>query len=65
MMSGHSMMDHSMMSGGMTGRGMMGGRQPMDPKAMSQRMEMRGEMMTAMGHAEAREADAEKAFAHE
>ena len=39
MMSGHSMM----------GRGMMGGGQPMDPKMMSQMMEMRGEMMRAMG----------------
>jgi hypothetical protein len=45
MMSGHSMMGYPMMRGGMTG----GGGQPMDPKAMSQMMEMRGEMMKAMG----------------
>ena len=44
MMSGHSMMGHSMMSGGMTGGG-----QPMDPNATAQMMEMRGEMMKAMG----------------
>jgi hypothetical protein len=54
MMSGHSMMGHSMMRGGgmgpgMMGPGMMGGGQPMDPKLMSQMMEMRGEMMKAMG----------------
>jgi hypothetical protein len=42
-------MCREMMSGGMTGRGMMGGGQPMDPKTMSQMMEMRGEMMKAMG----------------
>ena len=39
MMSGHSMM----------GSGMMGGGQAMDPKMMAQMMEMRGEMMKAMG----------------
>ena len=49
MMSGHSMMGHSMMRGGGMGHGMMGGGQPMDSKAMSQMMEMRGEMMKAMG----------------
>jgi len=39
MMSGHSAM----------GPGMMGGGQPSDPKMMAQMMEMRGEMMKAMG----------------
>ena len=38
-MSGHSTM----------GPGMMGGGQPSDPKMMAQMMEMRGEMMKAMG----------------
>jgi hypothetical protein len=39
MMSGHPAM----------GPGMMGGGQPNDPKMMAQMMEMRGEMMKAMG----------------
>ena len=39
MMSGHPAM----------GPGMMGGGQPRDPKMMAQMMEMRGEMMKAMG----------------
>ena len=39
MMSGQSAM----------GPGMMGGSQPSDPKMMAQMMEMRGEMMKAMG----------------
>ena len=42
-------MCREMMSGGMTSRGTMGGGQPMDSKTMSQMMEMRGEMMQAMG----------------
>ncbi len=54
MMSGPSTMGpgmmggHSMMGPGMMGPGMMAG-QPMDPKAMAQMLEMRGEMMKAMG----------------
>jgi hypothetical protein len=45
MMGGHAMM------GGpaMMGPGMMGGGQPGDPRTMAQMMEMRGEMMKAMG----------------
>jgi len=38
-----------MMGGGMMGRGMMGGGPPMDPKEHAAMMEMRGEMMKAMG----------------
>jgi hypothetical protein len=54
MMSGPSTMGpgmmggHSMMGPGMMGPGMMAG-QPTDPKAMAQMLEMRGEMMKAMG----------------
>jgi hypothetical protein len=52
MMGGHSMPGHGMgqgmMGGGMMGGGMMGGRVG-DPKTMGQMMEMRGEMMKAMG----------------
>jgi hypothetical protein len=52
MMGGHSMPGHGMgqgmMGGGMMGGGMMGGRAG-DPKTMGQMMEMRGEMMKAMG----------------
>jgi hypothetical protein len=56
MMGGHSMPGHGMgqgmmgggMMGGMMGGGMMGG-QAGDPRAMGQMMEMRGEMMKAMG----------------
>ena len=51
MMGGHSMpspgMGQGMMGGGMGG-GMMGG-QAGDPRAMAQMMEMRGDMMKAMG----------------
>jgi hypothetical protein len=39
MMAGHSMM----------GGGMMGGGRPMDPRMMAEMIEMRGEMMKAMG----------------
>jgi hypothetical protein len=58
MMGGHSMMGAGMMGPGMMGPGMMGpgmmgpgmmAGQPTDPKAMAQMMEMRGEMMKAMG----------------
>ena len=52
MMGGHSMPGHGMgqgmMGGGMMGGGMMGGRAG-DSKTMAQMMEMRGEMMKAMG----------------
>ena len=52
MMGGHSMpgpgMGQGMMGGGMMGGGMMGGRGG-DPKTMGQMMEMRGEIMKAMG----------------
>jgi hypothetical protein len=40
---------HSMMGSGPMGPGMMGGGRPMDPKTMAQMMEMRGEMMKAVG----------------
>jgi hypothetical protein len=50
MMGGHGMRGgRGMMGGGMMGPGMMGGGQPGDPRAMAQMMEMRGEMMKAMG----------------
>jgi hypothetical protein len=50
----HQMMMSHMMGGGMMGGGMMGmptggDAQKMDPKTMAQMMEMRGEMMKAMG----------------
>jgi hypothetical protein len=54
MMSGQSTMGpgvmggHSMMGAGMMAPGMMAG-QSTDPKTMAQMMEMRGEMMKAMG----------------
>jgi hypothetical protein len=60
MMGGHSMPGHGMgqgmmgggmgggMMGGMMGGGMMGG-QAGDPRAMARMMEMRGDMMKAMG----------------
>jgi len=44
-MMGGGMMGSGMMGGGMMGGGMMGGPQSADPKMM----EMRGEMMKAMG----------------
>lgn len=40
-------MCHQMMSSHMDG--MMGGQQPMDPKMMAEMMEMRGEIMKAVG----------------
>jgi hypothetical protein len=48
MMSGAQPMGGGMM-GGPHAMGMMGNQQPMDPKAMAHMMEMRGEMMKAMG----------------
>ena len=45
----HQMMMSHMMGGGMTGMSMGGDAQKMDPKTMAQMMEMRGEMMKAMG----------------
>jgi hypothetical protein len=47
MMGGHSMPGHGM-GQGMMGGGMMGG-QAGDPRAMARMMEMRGDMMKAMG----------------
>ena len=49
MMAGHSMMGPGMMGQGRGMGEMMGGAQGGDPKAMAQMMEMRGEMMKAMG----------------
>jgi hypothetical protein len=53
MMGGHSMMGAGMMGPGMMGTGMMGpgmmAGQSTDPKTMAEMMEMRGEMMKAMG----------------
>jgi hypothetical protein len=45
----HQMMMSHMMGGGMTGMSMGGDVQKMDPKTVAQMMEMRGEMMKAMG----------------
>lgn len=42
-------MCRDMMSGQSMGAGAMPGQQPMDPRMMAQMMEMRGEMMKAMG----------------
>jgi hypothetical protein len=50
MMSGpHAMAGGMMGGGGMMAGGMMGGPQSTDPKMMAHMMEMRGEMMKAMG----------------
>jgi hypothetical protein len=45
----HQMMTSHMMGGGMMGMPMSGESQKMDPKTMAQMLEMRGEMMKAMG----------------
>ena len=45
----HQMMMSHMMGGGMMGMPMSGESQKMDPKTMAQMLEMRGEMMKAMG----------------
>ena len=49
MMMKHQMAEMGEAGGMMRGMPMMGGRNPMDPKMMAEMMEMRGEIMKAIG----------------